>query len=79
MGNEVLMIVDAVSREGHRQGNYFQAVEAALATATRKRHKGDIDARVAIHRDTGAYDTFRRWKSFSTKPTRSNSPIARSS
>jgi N utilization substance protein A len=63
MGNEVLMIVDAVSREkGIDKEIIFQAVEAALATATRKRHKGDIDARVAIHRDTGAYDTFRRWE-----------------
>src|SRR3989304_2293012 len=63
MGNEVLIIVDAVSREkGVDKEIIFQALEAALATATRKRHKGDIDARVAIHRDTGAYDTFRRWE-----------------
>ncbi|MBI5783333.1 MAG: transcription termination/antitermination protein NusA, partial [Gammaproteobacteria bacterium] len=63
MGNEVLVIVDAVSREkGVDKEIIFQALEAALATATRKRHKGDIDARVAIHRDTGAYDTFRRWE-----------------
>ena len=63
MGNEVLMIVDAVSREkGIDKEIIFQAVEAALATATRKRHKGDIDARVTIHRETGAYDTFRRWE-----------------
>ena len=63
MGNEVLMIVDAVSREkGVDKEIIFQALEAALATATRKRHKGDIDARVAIHRDDGAYDTFRRWE-----------------
>ncbi|HYA38045.1 MAG TPA: transcription termination factor NusA [Candidatus Methylomirabilis sp.] len=63
MGNEVLMIVDAVSREkGVDKEIIFQALEAALATATRKRHKGDIDARVAIHRDTGSYDTFRRWE-----------------
>ena len=63
MGNEVLIIVDAVSREkGVDKEIIFQALEAALATATRKRHKGDIDARVAIHRDTGAYDSFRRWE-----------------
>jgi len=54
MGNEILMIVDAVSREkGVEKEIIFQALEAALATATRKRHAGDIDARVAIHRDTG--------------------------
>jgi N utilization substance protein A len=63
MGNEILMIVDAVSREkGVDKETIFQALEAALATATRKRHVGDIDARVSIHRDTGAYDTFRRWE-----------------
>jgi N utilization substance protein A len=63
MGNEILNIVDAVSREkGVEKETIFQALEAALATATRKRHAGDIDARVAIHRDNGAYDTFRRWE-----------------
>ncbi len=63
MGNEVLMVVDAVSREkGVDKETIFQALEAALATATRKRYKGDIDARVSIHRDTGEYDTFRRWE-----------------
>jgi N utilization substance protein A len=57
------MVVDAVSREkGIEKETIVQAIEAALATATRKRHKGDIDARVAIHRDTGEYDTFRRWE-----------------
>lgn len=63
MGNEVLMVVDAVSREkGVEKETIFQALEAALATATRKRYAQDIDARVHIHRDTGAYDTFRRWE-----------------
>jgi N utilization substance protein A len=63
MGSEILMIVDAVSREkGVDKEIIFQALEAALATATRKRHKEDIDARVAIQRDTGNYDSFRRWE-----------------
>jgi N utilization substance protein A len=63
MANEILMIVDAVSREkGVEKEIIFQAMEAALATATRKRHKDDIDARVAIDRETGEYDTFRRWE-----------------
>src|SRR4030042_4575946 len=63
MGHEILMVVDAVSREkGVEREVIFQALEAALATATRKRHKEDIDVRVAIHRTTGAYDTFRRWE-----------------
>ena len=63
MGHEILLIVDAVSREkGVDKQIIFQALEAALATATRKRHKEDIDARVWIHQDTGEYDTFRRWE-----------------
>jgi len=63
MGNEILMVVDAVSREkGVEREVIFEALEAALATATRKRHREDIDVRVSIHRDTGAYDTFRRWE-----------------
>ena len=63
MANEILMVVDAVSREKSVERDViFQALEAALATATRKRHKEDIDARVAIHRKTGEYDTFRRWQ-----------------
>ncbi len=63
MGNEILMIVDVVSREkGVDKDIIFQAIEAALATATRKRHKDDIDARVVIDHETGEYDTFRRWE-----------------
>jgi transcription termination/antitermination protein NusA len=63
MGSEVLLVVDAVSREkGVEKETIFQAIEAALATATRKRYTQDIEARVHIHRDTGAYDAFRRWE-----------------
>ncbi len=63
MASEILMVVDAVSREKSVERDViFQALEAALATATRKRHKEDIDARVAIQRKTGDYDTFRRWQ-----------------
>jgi N utilization substance protein A len=39
----------------------FQAIEAAHASATKKRHGGEIDARVQIDRQTGDYETFRRW------------------
>ena len=62
MANEILMVVETVSREKNVDREIiFGALEAALATATRKRHKEDIDARVHIHRKTGEYDTFRRW------------------
>ncbi len=60
---EILMVVDAVSNEkGIDKEVIFEAIESALATATRKRASADIDARVAIDRDTGEYETFRRWQ-----------------
>ncbi|MGI9310236.1 MAG: transcription termination factor NusA [bacterium] len=61
--NEILLMADAVSREKDlSQEIIFNAIEAALATATRKWHSGDIDARVSIHRDSGDYDSFRVWE-----------------
>ncbi|MDX1811362.1 MAG: transcription termination factor NusA [Gammaproteobacteria bacterium] len=62
MGKEILLVVDAVSHEkGVEKSIIFEAIEAALATATRKKYGEDIDARVAIDRVSGDYDTFRRW------------------
>jgi N utilization substance protein A len=62
MHKEILMVVDAVSNEkGVEKEIIFQAIEAALATATRKRHPGDIDVRVKVDRQTGDSETFRRW------------------
>ncbi len=40
----------------------FEALEAALAAAARKSHADDIDARVTIDRQTGEYETYRRWE-----------------
>ena len=40
----------------------FEAIEAALASATRKKQGGDVDVRVLIDRKTGDYRTFRRWE-----------------
>jgi N utilization substance protein A len=63
MKQEILLVVDAVSNEkGVEKEIIFEAMEAALASATRKKHGGDIEVRVAIDRETGAYDTFRRWE-----------------
>jgi len=60
---EILLVVDAVSNEkGISREIIFEAIESALATATKKLHSGDIDARVSIDRNTGHYDTFRRWE-----------------
>jgi transcription termination/antitermination protein NusA len=62
---EILMVVDAVSNEkGVDKEIIFEALEAALASATRKRYGEGYDVRVTINRKTGHYDTFRRWKVF---------------
>src|ERR1700676_5274323 len=59
------MVVDAFSNEkGVDKEVIFEALEAALASATRKKHGEEWDARVAIDRKSGDYDTFRRWKVF---------------
>ncbi|HEY9052091.1 MAG TPA: transcription termination factor NusA [Gammaproteobacteria bacterium] len=63
MNKEILYVVDTVSNEKSVDKELiFEAIEAALATATRKKHAMDIDARVHIDRKTGDYDTFRRWE-----------------
>lgn len=62
MNKEILLVVDAVSNEkGVDKNVIFEAIEAALASATKKRHSGEIDARVSINRSSGDYETFRRW------------------
>jgi N utilization substance protein A len=62
MNREMLMLVDAISREKTVDRDVvFGAVEAALASATKKLHGGEVDIRVAVDRDTGDYETFRRW------------------
>jgi N utilization substance protein A len=59
------MVVDAVSNEkGVEKEIIFEALEAALASATRKKHSELWDVRVSINRKTGDYETFRRWKVF---------------
>lgn len=59
---EILLVVDAVSNEkGIGRHIIFEAIESALATASKKLHKADIDARVSIDQKTGHYETFRRW------------------
>lgn len=63
MSKDILLVVDAISNEkGVPRDIIFEAVEAALASASRKRYEGkDVDIRVRIDRNTGDYDTFRRW------------------
>ena len=62
MNRELLMLVDAISREKNVDREVvFGAVELALASATKKLYEGEVDIRVAIDRESGAYETFRRW------------------
>ncbi|MFY8300400.1 transcription termination factor NusA [Pseudoalteromonas sp. SS15] len=62
MAKEILLVAEAVSNEkAVPREKIFEALEFALATATKKKHEGEIDVRVSIDRKTGEYDTFRRW------------------
>ncbi|KQY81162.1 MULTISPECIES: transcription termination factor NusA [Roseateles] len=62
MNREMLMLVDAISREKSVERDVvFGAVEAALASATKKIYGAEADIRVSVDRDSGEYETFRRW------------------
>ncbi|MGH1470873.1 MAG: transcription termination factor NusA [Cellvibrionaceae bacterium] len=62
MNKEILLVADAVSHEkGVDRELIFEAIELALATATKKRYDEDSDIRVVIDRESGDYETFRRW------------------
>ena len=62
MNRELLLLVDALAREKNvAKEIVFTALESALASATKKRFTEEIDARVSIDRETGDYDSFRRW------------------
>ena len=56
------LIVGALSNEkGVSEEVVFQAIEAALVTATKKKHGAEMEVRVAVDRKTGKYETFRIW------------------
>jgi N utilization substance protein A len=75
MSKEILMVVDAVSNEkGVEKDIIFEAIEAALASATRRKHGEDIEVRVSIDRESGEYDTFRRWLVFADESTELETP-----
>lgn len=63
MSREILLLVDALSREKNVDKEVvFEALESALASATKKRFEDEADVRIAIDRNTGEYDSFRRWE-----------------
>src|SRR5712671_3823498 len=77
MNKEILMVVDAVSNEkGVDKEIIFEALEAALAAAARRKHSELWDVRVAINRKTGDYETFRRWKVFADDSREIENPEA---
>ncbi|MBK9520383.1 MAG: transcription termination/antitermination protein NusA [Rhodocyclaceae bacterium] len=62
MSRELLLLVDALAREKTVQKDIvFIALEMALASATKKRVHEEADVRVEIDRETGEYESFRRW------------------
>ncbi|MCG3200412.1 MAG: Transcription termination/antitermination protein NusA [Gammaproteobacteria bacterium] len=63
MNKEILTVVEVVSNEkGVAKDVIFEALEAALATATKRLYRDDIEVRVAIDRKSGDYHAFRRWE-----------------
>jgi len=62
MSREILLLVDALAREKNVEKDVvFAALEQALASATKKRFREDVDVRVEIDRNSGDYSSFRRW------------------
>ncbi len=62
MSKEVLLVVEAIANEkGVDREVIVEAIEAALASATKKRHGGEIDVRIRLDRRSGEHETFRRW------------------
>jgi N utilization substance protein A len=63
MSRELLLLVDALAREKNvNKDVVFGALEQAIGSATKKRFTEDVDVRVAIDRNTGEYESFRRWQ-----------------
>lgn len=62
MNKEILLVAEAVSNEKQvPKEKIFEALEYAIASATKKKNEGEIEVRVEIDRESGDFDTFRRW------------------
>jgi N utilization substance protein A len=62
MAKELLLVAEAVSNEkAVPREKIFEALEFALAAATKKKTTIEMEVRVSIDKETGEYDTFRRW------------------
>ena len=65
MAAEIIRVVDTVSEAKDVEREVlFEAIENAIASATKKKHQENMDVRVIIDRDTGDYKTFRQWMVF---------------
>ena len=63
MQNEILLVAESVSSEkGLAQEVIFEAIESALATATKRRYLEPSNILVNIDKSTGEYETFRFWE-----------------
>ena len=63
MSREILLLVDVLAREKNvGKEIVFGALELALASASKKRIHDDADVRVSVDRETGDFETFRRWE-----------------
>lgn len=63
MSKEILYVAEALSNEKNVSKEIiYEAIEVALATATRKKHRKDMDVKVVIDTQTGNYRSYRRWE-----------------
>ena len=63
MQNEILLVAESVSSEkGLAQEVIFEAIESALATATKRRYSEPSNIKVNIDKSSGEYETFRFWE-----------------
>lgn len=77
MSKEVLTVVDSVSHEkGVSKELIFEALEAALAMASKKRYEEGAEFRVSIDRNTGEYSTFRVWEIVDLESVEEPNPAA---
>lgn len=63
MSREMLLLVDALAREKNVSKEIvFGALEMALESATKKRIHDEAEVRVSVDRNTGSFESFRRWQ-----------------
>jgi len=65
MAVEIIKVVDTVSEAKDVEREViFEAIENAIASATKKKYEENMDVKVIIDRDTGDYKTYRQWMVF---------------